>query len=522
MSRPRAVAMCSFVTSPGPLAGSDDELRRFAELQERLEPMFRDAYADPRAPRTVVVIPSMSLDPEVLAKIHGVQFYEERLLSMLMLLRLARTNIVFVTSQPLTPVTVDYHLQLLGGVPAGHARKRLTLLSTHDASPRALTDKILDRPRLLARIRAAIADPSVAHMTCFNATPRERTLAVQLGIPLYACDPALVYLGSKSGSRETFRAVSVPMPTGHEHLRDERDLAAAITEMRRADPSLRRVVVKLDEGFSGEGNAILELDEAPSDVSLLTRWVDDALIASLRCEADEYTPERYLEKFRRMGGIVEAWIEGDEKRSPSVQMRVNALGELELISTHDQVLGGRSGQVFLGSTFPADPAYREALHEAGWRVGGELARHGVRGRFAIDFVAVRRGDEWDLSAIEINLRKGGTTLPFQMLQFLTDGHYDERSGAFVTPMGHTRTYYATDNLVSPAYRRFVPEDLIDIIVEQGLHYDATRQEGVVFNLIGAMSEHGKLGLVCIAETLEVATALSRRAVETLDREARQL
>ncbi|MDQ3031128.1 MAG: peptide ligase PGM1-related protein [Myxococcota bacterium] len=509
------------MTPLAPIPQSAEELQRFAELQSGLASMFRDAYADPRAPRTVVVVPSMSLDPEVLAKIDGVQFYEERMLSMFMLLRLPRTHVVYVTSLPLAPVIVDYYLHLLGGVPASHARSRLTLLSAYDASPRALTSKILERPRLLSRIRAAIDDPSTAHLSCFNSTERERTLAVQLGIPLYACDPALVHLGSKSGSREIFRAVGAPLPPGAEGLRDEKDLAAAIASLRGDDPSLRRVVVKLDEGFSGEGNAILDLADAPSDVSTLTRWAAGALRATLRCEAVDETPERYLEKFARMGGIVEAWVEGDPKRSPSVQMRVNALGELELISTHDQVLGGPSGQIFLGSTFPADAAYRDQLHEAGHRVGAELARRGVLGRFAVDFVAAWRDDAWELWAIEINLRKGGTTLPFQMLQFLTDGHYDGTTGEFVTPMGQTRAYYATDNLVRPAYRRFIPEDLIDVLVEHDLHFDETTQQGVVFNLIGALSEHGKLGLVCIASTHEAAVELSRRTIETLDREAEQ-
>jgi hypothetical protein len=50
---------------------------------------------------------------------------------------------------------MDYYLHFLAGIPASHAASRLTLLSVHDSSPRALTQKILERPRLLERIRAA-------------------------------------------------------------------------------------------------------------------------------------------------------------------------------------------------------------------------------------------------------------------------------------------------------------------------------------------------------------------------------
>ena len=48
---------------------------------------------------------------------------------------------------------LDYYFQLLAGIPASHARARLTLLCAYDASPRSLTEKVLERPRLIQRIR---------------------------------------------------------------------------------------------------------------------------------------------------------------------------------------------------------------------------------------------------------------------------------------------------------------------------------------------------------------------------------
>lgn len=498
-----------------------DELARFATLSARLEPMFRDLYGDPRAPRTVVVVPSLSLDPEELAKVAGVEHYEERQLSLMLWLRLPATRVIFVTSLPVDGEIVDYYLSLLSGVPSGHARRRLTLLSTYDASPRPLTEKILERPRLLQRLRDAIGDPTRAHLSCFNTTWRERRLAVALGIPLYGCDPALCHLGSKSGSREIFRAAGIRCPAGVEHVRRAEDVAAAITSLVRDDPSLRRVVVKLDEGFSGEGNAVLDLADVPRDASVAT--LCELLPRKLRPEASGVSSERFLAQLALMGGIVEAWVDGAGKRSPSVQLRVSATRELELVSTHDQVLGGPTGQVFLGSTFPADAAYRPALHQAGLAVGEALRARGVLGRFAVDFVAVpREGADggWELWAIEINLRKGGTTLPFQMLQFLTEGRYDPARGAFVTPRGEARAYYATDNLVSARYRRLVPRDLVNLVVEEDLHFDEGTQRGVVFHLIGAMSQYGKIGLVCIGETLEDARCFERRTLEALDRATR--
>ena len=501
-----------------PTPGSAEELRRFARIQERLAPMFRRIFPYPRAPRTIVVVPSLSLDAEELEKISGVNHYEERMLCMLMLLRMPRTHLVFVTSQPIAAPIVDYYLHLLPGVPFRHARGRLTLLSCYDASKLPLTQKVLERPRLMGRIWSAIPDPEAAHITCFNSTPLERTLAVKLNIPLYANDPELAHLGSKSGSREVFREAEVPMPDGFEHLRDEQDVMEAVIELKRRRPEVRRMVVKLNEGFSGEGNAVFPCEDAPEGRKL-AQWVRDELPRRIRFEASDESWERYCHKFTEMGGIVECFVEGTEVRSPSVQCRIDPLGEVTIISTHDQVLGGPSGQIFLGSTFPADAEYSTDIQEAGWRVAEVLKQRGALGRFAIDFISVKREECWEHAAIEINLRKGGTTHPYLMLRFLTDGTYDPENGLYCTPTGQPCYYYASDNLQSPAYKGLTPDDLVDISVDFGLHFDGAAQQGVVFHLIGALSEYGKLGTVCIGDSRQSAEKFYRDTVAVLDREA---
>ncbi len=501
-----------------PAPGSDQELGAFAELQQRLRPLFERVFPDPLEPRTVVVVPALSLDADVISKITGVQHYEERLLCMLLLLRLPRTKVIYITSTPLEPAIVDYYLGLLPGVPGLHARKRLTLMSCNDNSAATVTEKLLERPRLLERLSEAIGDPSAAHMSCFNVTEQERTLAVRLGIPVFGCDPELAHLGSKSGSRRVFRAAGIDMPDGHEGLRDEHDMVAALTDLKRRHAGLVRAAVKLEQGTSGEGNAVFTFDDAPEG-SRLEDWIRGELPARLRMEDQNATWDEYRAKFAQMGGVVECWIEGEHKRSPSVQCRIDALDRVELISTHDQVLGGPSGQIFLGSTFPADEAYRLEIQDAGMAVGEVLRSHAALGRYGVDFVSVREGDRWKNYAIEINLRKGGTTHTFLILKLLTDGHYEAETGLFRTAQGAARFYYATDNLKNANYRRMTAEDLMDITVEHGLAFHAATQQGVFFHLIGALSGYGKLGLVCVARDIDAARKLYRETVDVLDAEA---
>lgn len=494
----------------------EEEIAAFERLQPRLRDVWATLTMRDEEPHTSVVVPSLTLDRESLEKLPGASFYEERLLFLLIRLRNPRARMVYVTSQPVHPMILEYYFQLLAGIPASHARARVTLLCANDASPRSLTEKVLERPRLIQRIRDGIQDPSRAYLTVFNATPFERRLAVLLGIPLNGADPQLHHLGTKSGSRKVFRDAGVRLPEGMEDLRDRRDVEEALLELRRLRPGLRRAVIKLEDSFSGEGNAVFRYPRSPRAGAAAMRQA----MSSLELAVPGLTVERYFAHFAEMGGVVEEFLEGEEKHSPSTQLRVSPYGEVLTISTHDQILGGPSEQVFLGCRFPARDAYRMRMQQEAVKIGEVLARHGVVSRFAVDFLAWRDapGGEWNLAALEINLRMGGTTHPYLALQFLTGGALDHQTGLFWSPSGHSKCYVATDNLRAESYRGLLPEDLIEILTETRLHYSHGTESGVLFHLIGAVSEFGKLGMTAIADTPADADAIYQRALAVLDRE----
>jgi hypothetical protein len=492
----------------------EEEVAQFETLKPRLHDIWETILMREEEPHTSVVVPSLTLDQAELRKLPGVSFYEERLLFLLIRLRNPRARMVYVTSQPVHPMILEYYFQFLAGIPASHARARLTLLCAQDSSPRSLTEKILERPRLVQRIRSGIADPSRAYLTVFNSTPLERKLSVLLGIPLNGVDPKLTHLGTKSGSRKAFREAGVDLPLGTEDLRSEHDIENALVDLREQRPGLRRAVLKLNDSFSGEGNALFRYPERSGRAEI------QAALQELEFSVPTETPSVYFEKFGRMGGIVEEFVEAPEKFSPSCQLRVSPRGEVSPISTHDQILGGPSGQVFLGSFFPADDGYRLAVQAEGARIGHVLAKHGVVSRFAVDFLVHRAGphEPWRITALEINLRMGGTTHPFLALQFLTGGRLDPATGLFFSPTGHAKYYRATDNLRSDTYRGLLPEDLIEILTYNKLHYSHASESGVLFHLIGALSEFGKLGMTAIANSREETDDLYQRTLKILDAE----
>ena len=459
-------------------------------------------------------MPSLTLDQRELEKLEGASYYEERLLFLLIRLRNPHARMVYVTSQPVHHLILEYYFELLAGIPASHARSRLTLLCAYDGSRRSLTEKILERPRLIQRIRYGIDDPKRAFLTVYNATPLERRLAVLLGISLNGVDPDLSHLGTKSGSRRVFREAGVALPEGFEDVRSKDEVVESLDELRRKRPGIRKAVLKFEESFSGEGNALFHYPEGGGRPA-----IEDALSRVSLAVASE-TPETYLEKFRATGGIIEEFLEGAETRSPSCQIRIDPHGHVILISSHDQLLGGPTNQLYLGCRFPADDGYRRPIQEAARRVGAVLAARGVVSRLGIDFV-VRRAlgsADWETFALEINLRVGGTTHPFLALEFLTGGRLDPETGEFRSPSGAAKVYRSTDNVRSDAYRGLSPEDLLDITTINHLHYSHGTETGVLFHMIGAVSQYGKIGLTVIGNDHAQVDAIYDKTIAILDRE----
>ncbi len=510
----------------------------FDQLQKKLVPLWKSIERFNQDPQTIVVVPSMSID--AISSGAVMQAYEERFLFLLLLLRQPRARLIYVTSQTILPSIIDYYLDLLPGVIPSHARPRLFLLSPLDGSVRPLSDKLLARPRLIERIRSLIMDPDRAHLVPFNTTKREQELAVRLGIPMYGADPKFFPLGTKSGCRKIFMEENVPHPLGYENLSSKEDVISAIAQMRARKPSIKQVLVKLDEGVSGEGNAIVDLTGLPPVAGIGDAGISESPVAgrdqrsrlqqramleerlrAMQFELDGVTYDTYMKKLEERKAVVEERIMGEEFRSPSVQLRVTPLGAVELLSTHDQLLGGPSGQSYLGCVFPADTGYAALITREAAKVGRRLAKEGVIGRFALDFVVVRAKGKWEPYAIEINLRKGGTTHPFLTLQFLTDGTYDPDTAIFTASNGRQKFFVASDHVESSAYRTLTPDDLFDIVVRHNLHFGQTRQTGVVFHMMSALGELGRMGLTAVGNSHEEARATYDRAVAVLNEETRR-
>ena len=503
------------------LADLDDAARqgRFQALQERMRAVW-EAWKLDLDDESVIVVPSVSVSRAGSTGSAITQAFEERSLFLLLLLRQPRLRMIYVTSVPINPRVIEYYLALLPGVIPSHALARLTLVSVDDSTDRPLSQKLLERPRLLAKIAARIPNRARCHLIPYNTTSLERDIALTLGIPMYGADPRLADLGTKTGCRRLFAECDVTHPLGAEDLHSLEEVTDSITEMLAVRPSISQVIIKTNEGVSGAGNAlvdlagIVDLDEGEQRAAI------DSRVRVMQPESDLVPLDQYIATFERGGGIVEERILGQDLRSPSVQLRVRPDGSVELLSTHDQLLGGTSGQSYLGCLFPAAPEYSRLISEPAQRIGERLAAAGALGRFAIDFVVVKdETGNWSAYAIELNLRKGGTTHPFLTLQFLTDGTYDGASGRYLTREGHEKHLVATDHLESDDLRALSVDDLFDAVARHGLHFDQLTQTGVVFHMISCLSERGRVGMTAVGDSRDQAMAGYEHAQRILLEEA---
>jgi len=430
---------------------------------------------------TLVVVPSLSLPQDELGRIVGARWYEERLLFLLLTLRDPGVKVIYLSSTPIDPAIIDYYLTFLPD--PDDAAKRLELIALDEPAAQPLTRALLARPDVLARIRGAIDGD--ACMVPFVLSELEERLASSLNVPLYGPATSLAYYGSKSGSREVGTAAGVPMARGFGDLR-------TLTEIEDAIESLpgERVIVKLNDGYSGLGNAILTKD--------------DRSLTSFSAAGETWTS--FTDKIAERGAVVEEFIEHRPLYYPSALARVSPGGHSEVLATHDQVLGGPNNDVYQGCTFPAAPEYRAEVGASARKIAEILAGKGVIGMFGMDFFAMKTDAGYAALLCEINLRIGGTTHPYGAALLTTGAVYDPGSGLLMA--GDQPKYYtATDNCAATSLVGRTPGEVVRTVERLGLGFDAETRTGNVFHLLGAVPEHGKLGFTSIGDSRRAADEL---------------
>ncbi len=462
-----------------------DTVGRFAALQEKLAHVLPMNAAGSAREHVMLALPSFSLGETVLSHYgERVPALEHRYLNALILLqRIESCHAIYVCTRAPAPEVIDAYFAMIDPVRRDDCRRRFTLLTIPDQSYRPVASKLMDAPDMLERIKAIIAGRPV-FIEPWNVTANEVALALALGAPINGCAPELRRHGYKSAGRKLMRQAGVTVPFGVEDVRTLEDVTRAIAFIRKSRPGCAGVVVKHDDSVSGDGNAVLRFNQGE---------------ASWRGKLDAL-PDWYVEDLKK-GGCVEELISGSAFSSPSVQLDVVPGGAVKVLATHEQILGGDDGQVYMGCRFPAESGYAAQLAEQGAKAGNALADLGFLGRFSVDFAVARNeGDPWRAYALEMNLRKGGTTHPYAAMRNLVAGRYDAKAGGWISEDGAQRCYVSSDNLVDAGWLGLDPGDLLDSFRGAGLLFDHRVRKGIVPHMLACLAIDGRFGVTAIGET----------------------
>ena len=403
---------------------------------------------------------------------------------------------VYVTSMPIAPEIIEYYLALLPGVIPSHARARLSLVSVDDASPRSLSEKLLERPRLLATDRGPDPEPVALHLIPYNTTELERDVALASGSRCTAPTHGWRSSGRRPAAAGCSPRRACRIRSGARTCTTSTSIADAVVVDAAQRPTMARSSSSSTRASPVRATRSVDLARPAGARRRATSAARSSQrLREMELERPDTPFDVYLAKFAEGGGIVE---ERDHRgRAPQPERAAAGHAERRGRAAVDPRPAARRAEraELPGLRVPGRLQVRAGDQRRGGRssVPGSPARACSAGSRSTSSSVRDAGGGWTPYAIELNLRKGGTTHPFLTLQFLTDGRYDPRTGLFLTPDGDEKHLVATDHLESDSLRALTVEDLFDIVARHGLHFDQSRQVGVVFHMISCLTEHGRVG-----------------------------
>jgi len=468
-----------------------------------------------------VYIPSQTIDPEEISKLLGFVFYEERplLCSLLRLRSYPTSRLVFVTSVKIQPAVLSYYLQLATDSTVSEAsiRDRLLLLDVNDASPYPLTQKILDKPEMIKTIKDWIR-PEKSFMRCIISTKLEELLASNFGIPLRANPSHLASWGTKHGSRTIFKQAKIPLPDGIEQVFTVKELIEGILKLWERNPTHVKYVAKLNDGVSGDGNAVFYLlrDNINLSYEEKLKYIEETLRCNMEFGSNNENWNLFEKKLKKRGAIVELWIEGTGATSPSAQGFITD-DTVIVLSTHEQIL---KKSLYVGCHFPAAETYRKQLCANVLKIGEALQSQGARERFGVDFIVIPPSISCDsqqpsIYAIEINLRSGGTTHPCETARLICKGKYCPNTGLLIACDNIPKYYQASDNLVNTLFKNLTFEQIGTIIQQSESRWNKESMVGCVFYFLGALKTCGKVGMLAVGNSTAQAKCFFEEASKAL-------
>ena len=445
------------------------------------------------------IVPSLSFNYQQIKDILGISYYELRTLWHI-LKSTPRIKVYFISTYPVSQETIDYYFSFHQD--QKQAKKNIIFLNLKEHAKEdinneySLSENILNSPSFIEKIKDYIV-PGASYLSPFMGTSLENKLARQLNIPLYGLHQDLELFNTKTVNRNVFKHCRILYPQGVENLRSDQQIIKALNDMW-SSMNEGKVVFKFNEGVSGKGNLFIDFPCRYKQLDIKNKSEIKIILANLleKIKTEFLSKGISFNEQIKNGAIIEEFIDGESKSSPSVQGNISPAGEVKIFSTHEQILDS-SGNVYQGCLFPAHSDYRQNLQQVAKQIGTQLYQYRVIGPFSIDFLAVKKNNQYYCYAIEINVREGGTTHPYQIAKMLTQSVYDISKGILVDQKNRDIYYLSDDNLTAKNLIGKEIKDFLQFVQKSSLHFNPVTNTGAFFHMLGPMKEYGKIGVTII-------------------------
>eukprot|EP00658_Telonema_sp_P-2_P047849 TRINITY_DN36424_c0_g1_i2.p1 TRINITY_DN36424_c0_g1~~TRINITY_DN36424_c0_g1_i2.p1 ORF type:complete len:356 (+),score=91.48 TRINITY_DN36424_c0_g1_i2:319-1386(+) len=255
--------------------------------------------------------------------------------------------------------------------------------------------------------------------------------------------------------------------------------------------------------------------------------------AAISCNTVYTDWKDFMKAFKRSGGVIEA-CPSTVKASPSANIMISPDGDLELVSTQEQLFG--SPFVCSATLCPMVSLPAGAARAAALAIGKVCYSKGIIGHVGIDFVVFldESTNNLRLWAVDLNLRMTSSLCGFRLFSFLTkNGQFDPKTGTYhsggaqnalgeaATPTSGSkkteRAFVHVDMLANPKMSEVQHTAFFNLCRLRGVSYDLKLMMGTAFKLVDSFV-CGAVGLISIQPTREKALGSMCEALDFIRRD----
>lgn len=553
--------------------------RQFENFKKRSKKFSASWDRIKKSKRVVIHIPSLGLNQKIRDSIHDFGMRQNTQMARLCDIQDPNVDVIFISPVPLSDETLQYYLKLLGlssAVASGEVDDQCDMsdrykilvpeaIKSFPTHRMSLSTILKYSPRTLKRI-ANLTRGRTAYMVTGIAHKDDLAVADFLDIPILCPEPELAGLYStKSGNKRIFASASIETPPGEYDIYSLGQLYESLAQLVTENLSVKRWLFKLDDEFDGRGIAYCDVTQhlkcfkwAQKEARRYgekwsKKWAQEAAYIKIHAEIPDIleahaspcnkkiypTWHEYLSHFLAQGGVIEACPPAESTTALTADMIIEPSGQVEVISTGDQIHAESELQCW-GLSMPqasVEPAIINAMCK---HIATACKSRGIIGYLSVVFITFIDPKTMGQTvwALDLRLHYSDSVAMFQLTRYVTNGQFNSADHTFTItkPKAERKTrrrrLAGTDESPEPSMCRYCVMStrllhtnlavvhysvFFQMCRAHGIGYDIKEKQGTVFTLIDSFNRE-RLGMITVGDNLQGALATFARNLSVIHQE----